>query len=400
MKSHIFISYRRDGGEALAQLLNDRLKMLGYEVFYDIEVLKNVHFNTELYRQIEACEDFLLILPPQALDRCIYDDDWVRREIRHALKHGKNIIPIMMRGFVFPKNLPDDIAEVSTIHGIEFETMKYLDARIEDITSRLHAAPGKLVHRIEHVDAPSIIRNVCSLGSCDFEHAFPADAYYSEVIDRDKYNVIYFHLTTISITDKEKIHSEFVIYDSKNNAVLNDIADYDWKPEYDTLTRSWIIRGTDGSFVKADTYRAEFRIDDSAVYEYYFKITSENDSFLKQEYVTEDEICAQNQKATKGLPNTIEKQRSRPMGLILHFASMNVAFLTLSALIFESWILGAILAAVMITLWVLLIRYTQKYVYHSLPISILLCTVFHLFYGFYLLISSAVILFQYIRRKR
>ena len=36
MKSHIFISYRRDGGEALAQLLNDRLKMLGYEVFYDI----------------------------------------------------------------------------------------------------------------------------------------------------------------------------------------------------------------------------------------------------------------------------------------------------------------------------------------------------------------------------
>ena len=123
MKNQIFISYRRDGGEALAQLLNDRLKSLGYEVFYDIESLKSGAFDTKLYEQIEKCKDFILVLPPQALDRCIYEEDWVRCEIRHALKHKKNIIPIMMRGFVFPKDLPDDIAAVSKQNGVEFETM-------------------------------------------------------------------------------------------------------------------------------------------------------------------------------------------------------------------------------------------------------------------------------------
>lgn len=33
----IFISYRRQGGEFLGKLLNDRLEQWGYNVFYDIE---------------------------------------------------------------------------------------------------------------------------------------------------------------------------------------------------------------------------------------------------------------------------------------------------------------------------------------------------------------------------
>ncbi len=35
-KNKIFISYRRDGGDVLAQLLYERLTKDGYDVFYDI----------------------------------------------------------------------------------------------------------------------------------------------------------------------------------------------------------------------------------------------------------------------------------------------------------------------------------------------------------------------------
>ena len=55
-------------------------------------------------------------------DRCFYDDDWVRIEISYALKLKKNIIPIMMPGFLWPEKLPDDINEIRNLNGITAST--------------------------------------------------------------------------------------------------------------------------------------------------------------------------------------------------------------------------------------------------------------------------------------
>ena len=105
----IFISYRREGGEALARLIHDRLRQKNYRVFLDVESLRSGMFNIALYKKIEECEDFLIVLPENALDRCIDPDDWVRLEIEHALKLNKNIVLIMMRNFKFPKTLSDSL---------------------------------------------------------------------------------------------------------------------------------------------------------------------------------------------------------------------------------------------------------------------------------------------------
>ena len=95
----IFISYRREGGEALAHLIHDRLRQKNYRVFLDVESLRSGMFNNALYKKIEECEDFLIVLPKNALNRCVDPEDWVRLEIDHALELNKNIIPIMMRNF-------------------------------------------------------------------------------------------------------------------------------------------------------------------------------------------------------------------------------------------------------------------------------------------------------------
>ena len=105
----IFISYRRDGGETLACLLTDRLKQLGFTVFYDVESLRSGLFNIKLYEVIENCRDVIIVLPEHALDRCTNEDDWVRREISHAIKYKKNIVPVMMRNFNWPDDLPDEM---------------------------------------------------------------------------------------------------------------------------------------------------------------------------------------------------------------------------------------------------------------------------------------------------
>ena len=126
-KFDVFISYRRDGGEYTAKIIRDRLNEQGYSAFFDVESLRSGDFNTKLYSVIEECTDFLLILSPGALDRCSNPDDWVRREIEYALEKGKNIIPVMLRGFEFPERLPESIEAVRFRNGLQSST-QFFDA--------------------------------------------------------------------------------------------------------------------------------------------------------------------------------------------------------------------------------------------------------------------------------
>ena len=138
----IFISYRRDGGDALAGRFADRFNALGYKVFYDVESMRSGTFNTQILDAIVQCSDVLLVLPPNALDRCINEDDWVRQELAFALKHNKNIIPIMMRGFEFPKVLPADIDSIRNMEGVTASS-EYFDAVIDKIKSLLSSSANK-----------------------------------------------------------------------------------------------------------------------------------------------------------------------------------------------------------------------------------------------------------------
>lgn len=141
MSHDVFISYRRDGGEYTAKILRDRLSEAGYRVFFDVESLRSGDFNTGLYSVIDECTDFLLVLSPGALDRCVNDDDWVRREIEYALEKGKNIVPVMLRGFSFPSQLPPSIEPLRYRNGLEANS-QFFDAFLSKLTGTfLHTRP-------------------------------------------------------------------------------------------------------------------------------------------------------------------------------------------------------------------------------------------------------------------
>ena len=278
----IFISYRRDGGEALAQLLFDRFSELGFSVFYDIESLTSGQFDTKIYSKIEECDDFILVLPPSALDRCTYDEDWVRREIRHALKFQKNIIPVMMRGFVFPKDLPPDISDVTNKNGVSFQSMEYLEARIEKITSMLVSKPTGVPSKLgsskkveidkDHV--PVIVNIMYSIGSNDVNDAWPQGE-ISSIINIDEFSVIQFQVRLSNIPKGSKtINQNLKIYHSQNGLVYYDSSEFDWRDEWDKFSTGWIIRGDDGGSVPLGKYTAEFWVNDSNVYIYNFEIIS------------------------------------------------------------------------------------------------------------------------------
>ena len=137
----IFISYRRDGGESTAKILRDKLTELGYSVFFDVESLRSGDFNTKLYSVIEECSDFLLVLSPGALDRCRNEDDWVRLEIEHALEEGKNVVPVLLRGFSFPDQLPESIEPLRYKNGLE-SNYQFFDAFISKLQDFLTSRPS------------------------------------------------------------------------------------------------------------------------------------------------------------------------------------------------------------------------------------------------------------------
>lgn len=148
----VFISYRRDGGENMSRLIEERLEKIGYKVFLDVDALKEGKFDEALYNYINESEDVVVVLPPKGLDRCMSEEDWVRKEIAYSFRHHKNVIPFMMKNFDFPANLPKDIADISTQNGIH-ESHEYFDKAIEKLVSFLKSVPFRGNASVEQLTA-------------------------------------------------------------------------------------------------------------------------------------------------------------------------------------------------------------------------------------------------------
>lgn len=133
---NVFISYRREGGYALARLVYECLQKVGIHAFLDLEELRAGPFNEKLYSAIESCDNFVLILPVGALERCVNENDWLRLEVEHAILHKKNIIPVMVKGFEFPTNLPPSMQVLPFFNGVQ-ASREYFDASMKKLISML-----------------------------------------------------------------------------------------------------------------------------------------------------------------------------------------------------------------------------------------------------------------------
>lgn len=147
MNYDVFISYRRDGGDMFAHILYERLTAKGYSVFQDVESLRSGKFNAAIYERINECIDFILILPPSGLDRCVNEDDWVRKEVLYALEKDKNIVPVMLKGFSWPNPMPQGLEGLEFFNGI-VPNAEFFEQSIERLmTNFLKAIPNKHIER-------------------------------------------------------------------------------------------------------------------------------------------------------------------------------------------------------------------------------------------------------------
>ena len=144
MKYDVFISYRRDGGDAAAYLIAEALRKRHQIVFFDVKKMNSGEFGEQIYDEIEKARVVVSILSENSLNRCIGNPkDWVRQEIEHSLECNKTIIPIMLRKFTFPENLPQTMVRIKDMHGIKVNMDYTFDASIDHLVELIKNSPGE-----------------------------------------------------------------------------------------------------------------------------------------------------------------------------------------------------------------------------------------------------------------
>lgn len=124
MTYDIFISYKRKS-LATANNLYYRLTTRGYSTFFDLEEMRRDNFNVQLLNYIENAKDVFVLLEEGSLDACQqenWEEDWFCKEISHALKTKKNIIPILIGNYKMPKQdfFPKELQELPLKNSPEF----------------------------------------------------------------------------------------------------------------------------------------------------------------------------------------------------------------------------------------------------------------------------------------
>ena len=179
----IFISYRREGGEDKARILNQHLSACGYHAFFDHEAGIRQEFETVILAAVETAPVFLMLLTPCCLDRCVDEEDWVRREVELAFKCHKEVIPIRPNyDFEFsdlPEGMPDciewlsrqQLAEVDFHHNFKATVNQMIEERIKptvqpSITNIASSEKGAIIHffsdiscRVMHFGKQLIVTN-------------------------------------------------------------------------------------------------------------------------------------------------------------------------------------------------------------------------------------------------
>lgn len=200
MKYDAFISYRRENGFLMAQVIRDRLRERGISCFLDLEEDRSGKFDEALLQAIDRAPNFILILPKNALARCENEDDWVRREILAAVKGSKTIIPVMYDGFKWPQKwregIPEEIRQLQYQQGVSM-SQEYLSAMIDKIINYMtgldlhiqHSYPDKKAYHLPPKAVPFISRLISEKNNIQsIDMAFHAGAHWRR--DSDKVDLL------------------------------------------------------------------------------------------------------------------------------------------------------------------------------------------------------------------
>ncbi len=146
----VFLSYRRELGFAWTKLLWLGLEKAEIDAFFDLEDLNVAGtFDTRIFTQIEARPYFVPVLTVGSLHRCDDPEDWLRRELEHAVLTERTIVPFTIQGFDFKEardHLPAATAQALSMASGVPVVLEYFDEAVARLVNhRLQPKPDYVV---------------------------------------------------------------------------------------------------------------------------------------------------------------------------------------------------------------------------------------------------------------
>lgn len=145
----LFVSYRREDSAGFAGRLTDALETrFGFgSVFRDVDDIEpGADFEAAISRCLQQVQAVLVVIGPRWLSatadgqlRLERADDFVRREIEHALASGKPVVPVLVGGAAMPaaEALPASIRALAARHALALNDASWQAdlARLESVLS-------------------------------------------------------------------------------------------------------------------------------------------------------------------------------------------------------------------------------------------------------------------------
>jgi tetratricopeptide (TPR) repeat protein len=138
MNNSVFISYRREAAAFIARAVFQNLRTHDIDAFMDVESINQGQFDKIILNQIAARPYFLPILAKGTLERCVDPNDWVRREIEHAMATNRIIVPLRVPPFSFAEGeryLPDNLKGLLRYNAVDIP-FDYFDEAMERLRER------------------------------------------------------------------------------------------------------------------------------------------------------------------------------------------------------------------------------------------------------------------------
>ena len=143
----VFISYRRQGGAEKAELTKGELAKRGFRedrMFMDTRSLSSGNYMEGILKAIDASRNLVVIVTKDSFKDLSEESPWAK-EIAHALKIGKTIVPIYFDGIneIKPDELPASFQRLAFENAVIY-VHQYADASFDRLVERLSREPRKL----------------------------------------------------------------------------------------------------------------------------------------------------------------------------------------------------------------------------------------------------------------
>ena len=273
MENYIFISYAHKDSESVDPIIG-ALEKNGFRVWYDSGIEAGTEWPEYIEERLMNSAVVVVFMTPSAIEsrNC-------RNEINFALELKKEVLVVYLEKTELLKGMRLQLNSTQSLFRNNHATYEsfikeLINARVISSCRAGYEELDQVAPETSKSRSDTRISNICSIGTNDEYDLWP-NGTYSQVINRDKFSVQFFHVTLLKpIGISGAVSTRKRIYNSEDNLVYDDAADLKIEAEHDKISTGWIIKGKDGTYIPSGKYRFVCSINNSPEFTYYFTITS------------------------------------------------------------------------------------------------------------------------------